>query len=286
MAPRVATATGIPTATYNPLVVLVKDGQGRPAAGVTVTWTINKPGAMACQIEPSGASPSTVQTDANGVATLNKMGGRSASIYYADGQCVVTATVGGSSVAFHLNAVPPTANPNTNTLTIVAGDRQTVARGGNQVPGGIATFGPLTVQLRNAAGQPVPNQRVNFSCGAGKPAAMACQLEPAGASSTFGMTDANGMVTAKQMGGNSANAYYASGVMPITVTADLAAPVTFALAVLDAPPPPPPTAGATMQLLNGDNQTAPRLPAATGIPTATYNPLVVDRKSTRLNSSH
>ena len=161
------------------------------------------------------------------------------------------------------------------TLVIVAGDRQTVARGGNQVPGGIATFGPLTVQLRNAAGQPVPNQRVNFSCGAGKPAAMACQLEPAGASSTFGMTDANGMVTAKQMGGNSANAYYASGPMPITVTADLAAPVTFALAVLDAPPPPPPTAGATMQLLNGDNQTAPRLPAATGIPTATYNPLVV-----------
>jgi hypothetical protein len=71
-----------------------------------VTWTINKPGAMACQIEPSGASPSTVLTDGNGVATLNKMGGRSASIYYADGQCVVTAVYGGANAAFHLNATP------------------------------------------------------------------------------------------------------------------------------------------------------------------------------------
>ena len=60
----------ITIATFAPLTVLVKDKTGKPLSGVVVNWSISKPGAMACQIEPSGASPSTVATDGNGNATL------------------------------------------------------------------------------------------------------------------------------------------------------------------------------------------------------------------------
>ena len=100
-------SNGIPTAMYAPLVVVAKDGTGKPLPGVAVAWSVGaKPGAMACQIEPSGASQGSVTTDAAGQAVLAKMGGRSTSIYYADGECQIVATYGGSSVTFRLVSAP------------------------------------------------------------------------------------------------------------------------------------------------------------------------------------
>jgi hypothetical protein len=274
-AARVSTSTGIPTATYAPLVVLVKDASGKPLAGVIVSFSVGShPNAMACQAEPSGSGASTITTDGAGNATLNRMGGKSASIYYADGQCQIVASYGKATATFHLNASAPVVSAQ-NVMTIVAGDHQTAQRTGNSVPGGMASFGPLTVQVKTPAGAPIAGVKVNFVCGSGKPAAMACQLDPGGGSSTGGTTDANGQITANKMGGKSASAYYASGKMPITAAGDNTNTVTFDLTVTDAPPPPPPTAGATMTLVSGDNQTAPRLGTSSGIPTATFAPLVV-----------
>src|SRR5262249_51159834 len=83
-ATRVNTSNGIAMASFGPLVVSVKDSSGKALSGVQVTWSCSKPGAMACQSEPSGASPTVTVTDGNGNATLNKMGGKSVSAYYGD----------------------------------------------------------------------------------------------------------------------------------------------------------------------------------------------------------
>ena len=163
---------------------------------------------------------------------------------------------------------------NTRKLTIVGGDNQSVNRAGTQVPGGTAVFKPLQVLLTDNAGKPVTGADVAFVCGS-KPSGMACQLSPAGGGGVRVKTDAKGIATLNQMGGNSASAYYASGKMPIVASADLAPPVTFNLTVLDAVGPPPPVAGAKMTVVSGDGQKAPRLNKAGGPPSATFAPLQV-----------
>ena len=168
----------------------------------------------------------------------------------------------------------PADAQNTRKLTIVGGDNQSVNRAGTQVPGGTATFKPLQVQLTDTAGKPVAGADVAFVCGS-KPNAMACQLSPAGGGGVRVKTDAKGVATLNQMGGNSASAYYASGKMPIVASADLAPPVTFALTVLDAAAPPKPIAGAKMTAIAGNGQKAPRLNKAGGPPSATFKPLQV-----------
>ena len=156
-----------------------------------------------------------------------------------------------------------------NVMTIVSGDKQSVQRSGEQVPGGIANFGAMSVVVKDKAGKPVPGVRVNFQCGP-KPNAMACQMDD---NSSVGNTDANGVRTLK-----SVRAYYASGKMPIVVSGDNTNQVTFDLAVLDAPPPPAAVAGATMAIGSGDGPKVARGATARGIPTARFAPLQVSVK--------
>ncbi|MFI5350011.1 MAG: hypothetical protein ACHQ2Z_10740 [Elusimicrobiota bacterium] len=274
-ASRLPTGSAIDTAGFGPLSVKLTNN-GQPLAGVQVTWSCAHPAAMACQSEPSGASPIVTTTDGNGVSVLNKMGGKSVSAYYADGAITMTATYGKASAAFHLTVAPPSASSlaTLNVLTLGNGNNQVVKRGGSDIPGGKANFGPLSVTFKNAAGKPIAGARVNFLCQTPNQG-MACQLSPAGDASALANTDANGVATLNQMGGNSVTVYYASGKFTIQAAADGAKPVSFSLEAQDAPPPPAPIANAVMTGVSGDAQTAARLHTASGIDTAEFGPLSV-----------
>ena len=107
-------------------------------------------GAMAVQVDPSGAAPHIAMTDASGTPTLNGMGGSSVSCYYADGPFTVVASVAGvAPVTFSLNvaATAPLPPLQGARLMILSGDHQSVPRTGLSVPGGIANFAPLQLQL-------------------------------------------------------------------------------------------------------------------------------------------
>jgi hypothetical protein len=268
--PRTIRASGAPAASFAPLTVSVTDANGRPLPDVQVAWTCAKPENVACQSEPSGASPTLTRTDANGNATLNKMGGSSVVVYYGDTAFRMTASYGTASTTFDLTAGG--ATPISAIVRIVSGDGQSVARTGERVPGGQAHFAPLVVELVDSTGRPLGGQRVVFSCPQTR---MACQLNPAGGNSALLTTGADGRAVLNGMGGNSVSAYYASGAMPITVSADNAAPVTFNLTVLDPPPPPAPVAGARMTLVSGNGQVVPRTIRASGAPAANFAPLTV-----------
>ncbi len=270
-AARMPTSSGIAVAKFDPLQVRVT-ANGKPLAGVEVTWTCEHPAQMACQSEPSGASPTVTLTDGNGVATLNKMDGKSVDIYYADGTVTMTASYGKASARFQLTATP--AAKAERTLTITAGNNQSVQRSGLQIPGGIATFKPLAVDLRNRSGEPISGATVDFVCKA--PSAMACQLDPSGSGSVEATTDANGTATLNRMGGSSVSVYYASGKFQVTAAADGAEPVAFDLQALDAPAPPPPVADASMAIVSGNNQKVARTPTSSGIDTASFNALKVE----------
>jgi hypothetical protein len=169
-----------------------------------------------------------------------------------------------------------------NVLKIVSGDKQTVQRTGNSVPGGQASFEPLVVQITDPAGKPLSGLRVNFFCGSpttGLPnRGMACQMNPAGSGGGSATTDATGTASLKGMGGKSVVAYYASGKMPITVAADNTNQVVFDLTVLDAAAAPAPIAGAKMAIVSGNNQKSTRINTSNGIAMATFAPLTVSVK--------
>jgi hypothetical protein len=90
-------------AMFAPMQVAVKDAQGHPLPGVDVSWMPSGPGEMAVQVDPSGASPEVIPTDANGMSILNQMpGGYSVYAYYATGSFTVVASVlGGGSATFN-----------------------------------------------------------------------------------------------------------------------------------------------------------------------------------------
>ena len=274
-AARMPTASAIDTAEFAPLSVKVTNN-GQPVPNVQITWTCAHPGAMACQSEPSGASPIVTTTDGNGVSVLNKMGGKSVSAYYADGAITMTATYGKASTAFHLTVAPAPASAaaTLSVLTVGAGNNQIVKRGGSDIPGGKANFGPLSVTLKNAAGKPVSGARVNFLCQTSNPA-MACQLSPAGGGGVPVTTDANGVATLNQMGGNSITVYYASGKFTVQAAADGAKAASFSLEAQDAPAAPAAIATAVMTAVSGGGQKAARLHTASGIDTAEFAPLSV-----------
>jgi|GEM_PF-1113142 len=92
------------TASFAPLVVLIRDKNGNAMAGVDVEFTPSRNnGGPYGEVDPSGVSPGVVKTDANGVATLNKLpGGYGVQFYYGTGPWTVTASVrGGGSAVIH-----------------------------------------------------------------------------------------------------------------------------------------------------------------------------------------
>ena len=258
-------------AYYAPLVVRANDAAGKPIPGALITWKLgNKPAAMACQFEPSGINPGFTYADASGIATMNKMSGNSARIYYADGDCEIVATSGSAApVTFHLRS----SVPGPPTLAIVSGDNQNASRMGTNIQGGEAFYTPLTVVLRDWTGKPLAKTPVIFSLGT-KPGAMACQFEPGGDAQSTIVTDDNGTATLGKMsnttGSYSARIYYADGQCQIIATSG-AASVTFHL---NSVPP-------KMLMVSGDNQTASPKTITdspwsnSGIPTALFSPLVV-----------
>jgi hypothetical protein len=255
-------------AYYAPLVVRANDAAGKPIPGALITWKLgNKPAAMACQFEPSGINPGFTYADASGIATMNKMSGNSARIYYADGDCEILATSGSAvPVTFHLRS----SVPGPPTLAIVSGDNQNASRMGTNIQGGEAFYAPLTVVLRDWTGKPLAKTPVIFSLGT-KPGAMACQFEPGGDAQSTIVTDDNGTATLGKMsnttGSYSARIYYADGQCQIIATSG-AASVTFHLnSVVQGPP--------TLSIVSGDNQTASR--TGTSIPggEAFFEPLAV-----------
>jgi hypothetical protein len=84
------------TASFGPLTVLLTGPTGAPIANAPITFVCHVPGTMACQFDPSGADHGTytVTTGSNGVATMNRMGGNSMSLYYGSGAFTVTASYG------------------------------------------------------------------------------------------------------------------------------------------------------------------------------------------------
>jgi hypothetical protein len=210
------------SADFGPLQVLVKAADGRPVANVPVSFNKGS-GSMAVQIDPSGATPVAVNTDGNGVATLNRMQGYGVTCYYDQGPFTVTATVpGGAQTVFSLTVAPSPPPPDLHQahVRIATGDRQNVARSGGNVAGGTAQFAPLQVIVSDALDNPIPNARVDFSPGS-HPGGMAVQVHPSGATPASVHTDQSGRATLNLMpGGHGVYAYYASG--PFQITAGVA----------------------------------------------------------------
>src|SRR2546421_1199639 len=115
-----------------------------------------------------------VMTDERGVASLDKMRGRSASAFYDYGPFTLVARHGAASAAAHMAvAVPLALKP-----TIASGDNQSVARSGDRVPGGEAVFAPVRILLKDAEGRLAPDVRVKFEAVA--PGAMEGRLSSEG----------------------------------------------------------------------------------------------------------
>ena len=90
-----ASRTGSPSiAGFQPIMVTAVRSDGNPAPNVTVTfaWTSANP-AIRCLLNPDEGQPTvSLPTDANGVATLAAMQGRSLVCSQADGVVAVAAT--------------------------------------------------------------------------------------------------------------------------------------------------------------------------------------------------
>ncbi|HEX8641557.1 MAG TPA: Ig-like domain-containing protein [Allosphingosinicella sp.] len=227
--PRVIRADGIAVARFEPLVVQVRDAYGTPLRDVKVTWSADGPGWMARDLDPYGSKQVATRTDDRGFATLNAMFGSSAWVYYADGYFSVAARSDDALVTFDM--MVGGALPAANLLAIVGGDGQQVPRVGEHPPGGIATFAPLAVRLTDPSGAPLPGREVVFREGDPN-SPMACQMSPNSGGGFRARTDGDGVAILDGMGGNSINAYYASGPMPVVAGADNSNLVTFALSVL------------------------------------------------------
>src|SRR5215472_16731088 len=74
----------------NPMVVVVRNGQGQPVAGQPVTWSLNGQGSLSNGL--------TTTTDANGMSSNQFLGATLFSLSFT--QTIVTASAGGSSVSF------------------------------------------------------------------------------------------------------------------------------------------------------------------------------------------
>lgn len=203
---------GFAVATFGPVAVELLDADGSPLAGEPVAWSVGEtPGRMGVQLDPMGTSPCIVLTDEHGVATLDKMRGGSATAFYDWGAFTLVASYQGVSAAARLLV----AEPAVLRPKIVSGDNQSVARSGDRVAGGEATFGPVRILLKDTeggvgAGVPVEVEAIG-------PKGMTIRLSDEGATATV-VSDAAGMVTLDLLGGNSMVCRGAAGEFKVVVT--------------------------------------------------------------------
>lgn len=252
-------------ARFQPLRVLVRDPAGQPVPNAPVTFHCNTGNRdMPCQLTPSGSDNGvlTVNTGHDGVATLDRMGGYALNVYYADGSLTVDARYQRASATFHLRVDPHAGAAYTLFAKVVSGDRQKATRVGEEPYGGIAHFGPITIQVTDASGHPVPGVRVWYGC-----VSAACDY----ANTPQYTTDGNGMFTLPGF-----VEYYGSGwitlqfVGPTMQSAD-----AHELAV--DPPKPAVTwvPGAKLVAVAGDNQSRPRTGREVPGGIASFGPMAV-----------
>jgi len=262
--PRQGSQVGGGIARFAPLSVLLRDAKGKGISNAPITFHCNKVGQMSCQLTPGGGENGTltVHTDGNGVATLNQMGGRSLSLYYADGAFTMAVSYRNLGVTFHL-AVDPKSGPQYVYLAkIVSGDRQTKPRLGEEPYGGTANFGPMTIEVTDRNGRPAPNVRVWYGC-----VHAACNY---GNTPQY-QTDGNGRFTLP-----SVSEYYGTGWFTVRFDGEVLQPVEFHLQAVD-PPHAPVTwvKGARLVAVSGDNQRQPRAGNQVGGGIARFDPMAV-----------
>ncbi len=159
---------------------------------------------------------------ASGNAVLKSKWDYSASVYYADGVFSINASVeDGETVSFNLTVVPATSPPILpgTKFNIISGNNQSVARIGYDIPGSIAVFTAMVVQLVDIHNNPIPNALVNFKVG-NHPDAMVVQIHPSGAEPVTVITDENGYAVLNQMLYSGAHAYYADGAFSINASVE------------------------------------------------------------------
>lgn len=182
-------------AVGNPLVAVVSSTGGAPLAGQAVTWSVSPANAAVL-------SNTSTTTDINGKISTNVSFTGSAS-----GVVTVTATSGGKTFTFNLNALVPTTF---SGLTAVSGTPQSAAIN--------APFAnPLVVQLTTSSGS-AANQNVQFSVSG-----------PATISANSAVTDNSGRAQITATAGSSA------GTATVTATAG-GYSATFTLTVIPAGP--------------------------------------------------
>jgi adhesin/invasin len=178
----------------SPLVATVTDGCGIPVTGAHVTWTVTGGSATLSKTVSTSGSSGQVSTFVNFGST--------------PGPVTVTASFATSStVTFTV-----TSQAVVSSMTILNGNNQTVTVG-NAFPQS------LTVQIKDASGNPIPGATVNFAVSAGN----------ASVSPTSAQTDSQGraatIASAAQNPGN------------ITVTASyLSVSATFSLTAVPQGP--------------------------------------------------
>jgi Big-like domain-containing protein len=134
------TQTGVvATAVTNPVMVQVKDANGNPVSGATVTFAVTGSATL---------GNTTVQTDASGNASTTVMLGNTS------GNVVVTASVAGvtTPATFNLTATPDVAA----SLVVVSGNNQSGSVG-------VALANPMVVRVNDQYGNAVSGASVDWT---------------------------------------------------------------------------------------------------------------------------
>lgn len=176
----------------------LRDAEGKPVAGVVVRF----------QSDRGTLAPASARTDATGAASATFTAGGT------PGQAAITATAGDFTQTAMIQIVKANSDATTHGMVLEVGN--------GQIPHGQQT--PLTIRLRDAAGQPVAGELVTFFGALG-------DVTPASA-----VTDAQGRATARFQAGD------IPGQALITA---LAGPVSRSVLIQvgDTVTPPPPPKG-------------------------------------------
>jgi hypothetical protein len=206
-----------------PLRAVVRDLDGNPINGVTVTFTA--PNAGASVVFPGGGISTTATTDATGIATSP-----AATANNKTGSFNVVATVSGVSAGATFNlTITPGAPVN---IVAVAGTPQSVR------PNEVFTT-PMRVLVTDIGNNPVPGVNVTFTAPVPAPSGRFAGNQTVANATTL----ADGTATAPTF-----TALATSGNFSLTATAPGAGSATFALRVLVGPP-------AQVIVLAGNGQT-------------------------------
>ncbi len=216
-----APSTGEIAALFGPLQAALKDASGKPLAGMQVVWTCIQP--MTCAMDPTGKNYATGVTDSNGMATLNALGGNSLLTTIGPDSLLVCASAGYAVASFNVKVNPPP------TMSVYAGNNQVAVL--PTTPGSTPSFSPISVKFTDAAGNPVPNFPVNFTCAG-------CGFNGSAMSGTNGIAIMN--FTASRL-------LTIPGDFTVTASSPAANPVSVTFNLALQPPPP----GIT---LSGNNQ--------------------------------